>query len=93
MVEIVNLFFPYLRAGDPPEVINNKRVKVGLNGKVRTVTLKVSEGFLRKVDELAWRLGVERSELIRRALAEYLIKYGVKVEDATAVIKVRRVKL
>lgn len=44
----------------------------GLDPRLRVVTFKVEPHFLLKVDIVAAREGMARSELIRRALEEYI---------------------
>ncbi len=58
--------FPEVR---PPCV--DQRRATGQSGMV-TVTFKLSRGVLAEVDRLAERLGMRRSDVIRRAIEEYL---------------------
>lgn len=44
----------------------------------RVVSFKASEGFVELVDSVARSLGLERSELIRRAVLEYLKRVDVE---------------
>ena len=51
-------------------------VEVAPPPRQRTVALKVDEELLERLEEYARRRGISRSELIRRAIEEYLKQEG-----------------
>ncbi|MCD6300880.1 MAG: CopG family transcriptional regulator [Staphylothermus sp.] len=42
---------------------------------MKIVSVKMPETLIEKIDELAWELGISRSELIRLAITRYLLGF------------------
>ena len=60
---------------------------------MRAVTFKLSDYELEEIDRLATRLGMSRSEFIRKAIRFYIKHLWSDVSVARRYIKVRRVSL
>ncbi len=55
---------------------------------MRTVTFKIYEDLLEKLDTYARLKGLPRSEVIRRAIIEYLERRSIEVEVKPKIIKI-----
>ena len=61
---------------------------------MKTITLKTDDNFFEKVSNLAKHLQLSKSELIRRAVAEYaevMQRRGMKEQMRQASIRVRKI--
>ena len=54
------------------------------NGRLRVITFKAPVEVAKLLDIAARRMGMSKSELIRRALIEYLRRLGYDVPDDVA---------
>lgn len=53
------------------------RIKWAIKKKdIHVVTVKMPSWFVEAIDNYRKQLGLSRSEVIRRAIAEYLLKHG-----------------
>ncbi len=52
-----------------------------MSNKVKNKTICMPPGYLQRIKQAASILGISESELVRRSVDEYLLKFGFSIRD------------